>query len=117
MRVEELLRKARREGWSVVLRGSGHFQLDHPEARRAVIVPATPSCSRRHLNAMADMRRVLPPQPKPKRTSPRPKRKPIMPKPRPVIEIAAGEISPEERPSLRLPGGPAGYTSVWSRWF
>jgi hypothetical protein len=121
MQIGELLRKARAAGWTATLCGSGHWRLEHPEASRAVIVPATPSDRRWHLNALADMRRVLPPQRKRARpVEPRPKRKPIprsMPKPRPMIEIAAGETSPEERPSHRLPGRPAGYTSAWSRWF
>ena len=49
------------EGWTVAACGSGHWRLSHPDASRAVIIPATPSCSRWHLNALAEMRRVLPP--------------------------------------------------------
>jgi hypothetical protein len=121
MRVEELLRKARAAGWTASLCGSGHFRLEHPDASRPVILPRTPSDRRWHLNALADMRRVLPPEPKPERVRTRVKRRPpaqqVKPRPMPVIEIAAGEISPEERPPRRIAGGPAGYTSVWSKWF
>ena len=117
MRVEELLRRARREGWSTALCGSGHWQLSHPEASRAVIVPATPSDYRWHLNALADMRRVLPAAPKVERKERRPKRRPAPPpKPRtlPAIEIEPEEL-PLPLPSRRLAGGPAGHFNVWSR--
>jgi hypothetical protein len=119
MRVEELLRKARAAGWTANLCGSGHWRLEHPEGSRSVIIPATPSDRRWHLNALADMRRVLPPQPKPERGRPRIKRRPAPrpnPRPMPVIEMAPEE-APLPLPPRRIAGGPAGYTNVWSRWF
>ena len=117
MRVEELLRKARAAGWTATLCGSGHWRLEHPDASRAVVVPATPSDYRWHLNALADMRRVLPAEPKPERAERRPKRRPApRPKPRPVAVI---EMEPEEMPlSLpprRIAGGPQDWRSPWSR--
>jgi hypothetical protein len=119
MRVEELLRKARAAGWLVVLRGSGHWRLEHPEGSRPVIVTATPSDRRWHLNALAEMKRVLPPEPKPKRTRARMKRRPEprpnpRPNPRPISVIG---IAPEEVPipPRRIAGGPQDWRSPWSR--
>ena len=65
--------------------GSGHWRLEHPKASQAVIVPASSSDHRWHLNALANMRRALPPEPKPGRTAKRVKRRPAPPKPRPVL--------------------------------
>jgi predicted RNA binding protein YcfA (HicA-like mRNA interferase family) len=117
MRVEELLRRARAAGWTATLCGSGHFRLEHPDAGRPVIVPATPSDRRWHLNALAAMRRALPPEPKPVQVRPRAKRRPpTQPKPRPMLRI---EMAPEEvslpLPPRRIAGGPQGWRSPWSR--
>jgi hypothetical protein len=118
MRVEELLRRARREGWTTSLGGSGHWCLRHPDASRAVIVPATPSDRRWHLNALAELRRALPPEPKPERTNPQPKRRPPAPRPNPrpvpVIETAPEELPPP-LPPRRIAGGPQAWRSPWSR--
>jgi hypothetical protein len=120
MRIEELLRRARREGWAVTTRGTGHFQLDHQDASRPVIVPRTPSDRRWWRNALAEMRRALPPDPKAERTSPRVRRKPMprsTPKPRPIpaIEVELPEKLP--LPPRRIAGGPAGYRNIWSTWW
>jgi hypothetical protein len=113
MRVEELLRRARAAGWTATLCGSGHFRLEHPDASRAVIVPATPSDRRWHLNALADMRRVLPARPKPERARVQVKRRPApQPKPRPipVITMAPEEV-PLPPPLRRIAGGPQDWRS------
>ena len=116
MRVAELLRRAQRAGWIAAQCSSGHWRLDHPDASRPVIIPATPSDRRWHLNALAEMRRVLPPQPKPERPERRIKRRPAPPpKPRPVAVI---EPEPDELlplPPRRIAGGPREWRSPWSR--
>ena len=120
MRVEELLRKARAAGWTAALCGSGHWRLEHPEGSRPVIMPATPSDRRWHLNALADMRRVLPPEPKPERVERRPKRRPSPPpkRPAPAVVMELPEVEEElPLPARRLAGGPAGYRSIWSTWW
>jgi hypothetical protein len=117
MQIGELLRKARAAGWTATLCGSGHWRLEHPEASRAVFVPATPSCSRWWRNALAEMRRVLPPEPKPERVRARVKRRPApQPKPRPVpvIEMLPEEV-PLSLPQRRIAGGPQDWRSPWSR--
>jgi hypothetical protein len=116
MRVDELLRRARAAGWTATLCGSGHWRLEHSQASRAVFAPATPSDRRWHLNALAEMRRALPPKPKPERTSPRPKRRPAPPRPRPVpiLEMEEEEL-PLPLPPRRIPGGPQGWRSPWGR--
>ena len=60
MRVEELLARHGRRAGRPPCAARRHWRLEHPDASRAVIVPATPSDYRWHLNALADMRRVLP---------------------------------------------------------
>jgi hypothetical protein len=117
MRVGELLRKARATGWTASLCGSGHWRLEHPDASRAVIVPATPSDYRWHLNALAEMRRVMPPEPKPERAERRAKRGPstqLKPRPEPVIEMVPEELS-LPLPPRRIAGGPQGWRSPWAR--
>jgi hypothetical protein len=117
MRVEELLRRARAAGWAATLCGSGHWRLEHPDASRPVILPATPSDYRWHLNALAEMRRGLPPQPKPVRVRARVKRRPApQPKPRPIpmIRMVPEEV-PLPLPPRRIAGGPQAWRSPWSR--
>jgi hypothetical protein len=97
MRIEELLRRARAAGWTATLCGSGHWRLEHSQASRAVFAPATPSDRRWHLNAFAEMKRALPPEPKPERTRVQVKRRPPA-QPRPVtvtrnVEIRAAAVS------------------------
>jgi hypothetical protein len=116
MQIGELLRRARLEGWSATLCGSGHWRLEHPNASRPVVVPATPSDRRWHLNALADMRRVLPARPKPERARARVKRRPPtqrVERPVPVLEVALPEQVP--LPSRRIAGGPQDWRSPWNR--
>jgi predicted RNA binding protein YcfA (HicA-like mRNA interferase family) len=116
MRVAELLRQARRDGWSTTPYGSGHWRLDHPDASRAVIVPATPSDRRWHLNALAEMRRVLPPQPKPVRVRAYVKRRPpTQPVKRPVPALEVEQQVELPMPPRRIAGGPEDWRSPWSR--
>ena len=78
---------------------------------------ATPSDRRWLENTRAQMRRVLPPEPKPERAERRPKRRPApQPKPRPVavIEMVSEEM-PLPLPPRRIAGGPQDWRSPWSR--
>jgi predicted RNA binding protein YcfA (HicA-like mRNA interferase family) len=59
MKRRTLVREAQREGWKVEVLGSGHLKLTHPEATRAVVIPAMPSDWRGDRNAKADMKRAL----------------------------------------------------------
>jgi hypothetical protein len=114
-RVDELLRKARAAGWSATLCGSGHWRLEHPDASRAVIVPATPSDRRWHLNALAEIKRALPPEPKRERAERRIKRRPTPPnRSVPVVVVELPEEVPLP-PPRRIAGGPHGWRSPWSR--
>ena len=87
------------------------------------IIPATPSDRRWHLNALAEMRRALPPQPKPERPAAARKRKarpsrrvPAYDWPEPLVVHRLPEPErrgyPDEPMHARLPGGPSsGYRS------
>ena len=118
MRVREFIRQIEGEGWTVRQRNGGHLELSHPDAHEVVIIAATPSDYRWHLNALAQMRRVLPPEPKSDKSGLRRiKRRPApRPKPRPVAPI---EMEPEEMPlplpPRRIAGGPQDWRSPWSR--
>ena len=124
VRVRELICRVEREGWVVRLRSGGHLELSHPRAARAVITSTTPSDWRWLRNLRAQMRRALPPEPKPERTvrharSKRPlqQRPPQQQPKRPAPVVAAVERLARPRPSRRLAGGPAGYYSPWSAWW
>jgi hypothetical protein len=132
MRVNEFIRQAEAEGWAATLCPGGHWRLDHAEATAPVYFAATPSDWRWHLNTRTEMRRVLPPRPKPVRAiEPRPKRRPPAHRPEPVRDFG-GPITmlrtppppqpirrvyePEPRSPPRLAGGPSGWvTTRWQR--
>jgi hypothetical protein len=120
MRVTEFVRRVRGEGWSVATRSGGHLELSHPLAGEMIITSATPSDHRWLANTRARMRRALPAEPKAERSATRPKRRRAA-KPVPHRLIMAieheSEMVSEPPPPRRLPGGPAGYGSVWSRWW
>jgi hypothetical protein len=129
LRVSEFLREIAAEGWSAILQPGGHYRAMHPLTSVPVFFPATPSDWRWHLNTRSDMRRALPPEPKPERPAePRVRRKPSgVPRPAPVREYGSPlmvhrmpeperRLYPAEpRPRRRLPGGPAGYRSCLNR--
>jgi hypothetical protein len=116
MRTAELLRRARRDGWSIAPCGSGHWRLEHPDAAQPVIVPATPSDRRWHLNVLAEMRRVLPHEPKPVRVHARVKRRPpTQPVRRPVLVPETEHLVELPVPARRIAGGPQEWRSPWSR--
>jgi hypothetical protein len=120
----DLIRHATAAGWRVSRTSGGHLRLEHRDATMPVFTASTPSDHRAMRNALATMRRALPPEEKPEPKVSRPKRK-GQPKPRDVsaaIELyrPAREIEPmhggsaPRRPSRPLPGGPSGY--VMTRW-
>jgi hypothetical protein len=119
MRTAELLRQARAEGWTVRQCNGGHLELSHPLADQVIVMSATPSDRRWLENTRARMRRALPAEPKAERSATRPKRrraaKPVPRRPIMAIEHES-EMVQEPPPPRRLPGGPAGYGSAWSRW-
>jgi predicted RNA binding protein YcfA (HicA-like mRNA interferase family) len=61
----ELQRLAERNGWIVRRTNGGHLRLTHPQATTPVFASSTPSDHRALANALAQMRRVLPREPKP----------------------------------------------------
>jgi hypothetical protein len=105
------------------MRDGGHL------ASKTVFTSATPSDWRSYENTFAEMRRALPPEPKPERpVEPRVRRKPsVVPRPEPVRDFGTPlilhrmpeperrEYPPEPRPRRRLPGGPAGFRSCLNR--
>jgi predicted RNA binding protein YcfA (HicA-like mRNA interferase family) len=117
----DLIRLAERDGWTVSITNGGHLRLDHRDATMPVFAASTPSCPRALANALATMRRALPPEPKPEPKVPRPKprrrvdsaievyRPPADPQP----PHGVGGSTPR-RPPRPLPGGPSGY--VTTRW-
>ena len=118
MQIREFTRWAEAQGWSVRVRNGGHLELTHPMAERLIITSATPSDRRWIANVRAEMRRALPPPPKPVRTSrPRVNRAPKPAPPSIAPTWRNGPPQVEERPQQRLAGGPAGYRSIWSTWW
>ena len=124
MSARDLLRLASRDVWSATRTNGGHIRLDHPEATMPVFTAATPSCPRTLQNTMAQMKRVLPPEPKEpvvERPRRRPKPKPAKRQidraidwqrpPEPELPIGVGGAAPRRRP---IPGGPSGYFTT--RW-
>ena len=124
----ELIKEAGAAGWTVTLRPGGHLMLTHPLADRAVFTSATPSDWRSYHNTMAELRRALPPEPKPERPAePRSRRLRPAHRPEPIrsfgpplpVHRIAGPVrrqyldAPE--PRRALPGGPAGYRSSLDR--
>lgn len=72
----ELLRAACKAGWTAEPCRSGHWRLRHPEAKEAVVMPATPSDHRWLANARSDMKRALgKPEMQPTVKAPKPKAK------------------------------------------
>ena len=66
MSARDLIRFAERDGWSASVTRGGHIRLDHPEATMPIFAASTPSDHRALANAIAMMRRALPPrEPKP----------------------------------------------------
>jgi hypothetical protein len=66
MSARDLIRFAERDGWSASVSRRGHIRLDHPEAAMPIFAASTPSDHRALANAIAMMRRALPPrEPKP----------------------------------------------------
>jgi predicted RNA binding protein YcfA (HicA-like mRNA interferase family) len=59
MKARDLIREARRSGWSVTRTGGDHLKLTHPEASRPVFTGSTPSDCRAIRHARAEMRRQL----------------------------------------------------------
>jgi predicted RNA binding protein YcfA (HicA-like mRNA interferase family) len=59
MKARDLIRVAKREGWSVTRTGGDHLRLEHPQAARPVFTGLTPSDRRTIHNVRADMRRQL----------------------------------------------------------
>lgn len=57
-RNSELLREARKQGWSVELRRGGHVRLTPPNSSSPIFIPATPSDRRALMNAVTRMRRA-----------------------------------------------------------
>jgi hypothetical protein len=129
LRVNKFLRDLRTEDWSTALLPGGHYRAVHPLASARIFFAATPSDWRWVENTRRDMRRVLPPEPKPERpVEPRVRRKPrAVPRPAPVRDYGEPLLmhrlpEPERRvyppePPLRrrLPGGPSGYRSCLAR--
>jgi hypothetical protein len=127
MSARDLIRLAERDGWSITTTNGGHLRLEHPDATGPVFTGSTPSDRRAIHNALATMRRALPPEPKPAPAAPRPKRR-SKPKPKPrqirdAIDWQAPPDPPEPHgvggsapraPRRPLPGGPSGY--VMTRW-
>ena len=109
--MRDLIRRAKRDDWTVAARGSGS---DAPAsgAGGAVVVSASPSDQRGDRNALAQMRRALPPEPKPEPAAPRPKTKPrLKSRPRPVQRApvaaaarAPGWVEPREPSHASLEG-------------
>jgi predicted RNA binding protein YcfA (HicA-like mRNA interferase family) len=59
MKTRDLLREAKRDGWSVTRTGGDHLRLEHPEARGPVFTGSTPSDHRAIRHTRAEMRRQL----------------------------------------------------------
>jgi hypothetical protein len=60
MKLSELKRRARANGWTATRTGTNHLRLEHPEAARPVISGGTPSDGRWAKNTLAEMKRALP---------------------------------------------------------
>lgn len=56
MKPEQLIRSALRQGWRV--RRGKHHVLYAPDGKSMVVIAATPSDRRSHLNTLAQMRRA-----------------------------------------------------------
>jgi hypothetical protein len=59
MKARDLIREAKRAGWSVRRMGGDHLRLEHLEARGPVFTASTPSDYRAIRHARAEMRRQL----------------------------------------------------------
>jgi predicted RNA binding protein YcfA (HicA-like mRNA interferase family) len=59
MKPRDLLREARRNGWSVTRTGGDHLRLQHPQAAGPVFAGSTPSDHRAIRHVRAEMRRQL----------------------------------------------------------
>jgi hypothetical protein len=57
-RRRELLRMARRLGWTAEATNGGHVRLTHPQSDKPVIAAATPRGGRWRRNALAQLRRA-----------------------------------------------------------
>jgi predicted RNA binding protein YcfA (HicA-like mRNA interferase family) len=57
--VQELVRHAERDGWTVERTSGGHLKFTHQDAATTVFGSATPSCVRSTRNTLADLRRSL----------------------------------------------------------
>lgn len=53
----DLVKRARKKGWYVRFGGSGHIKMTPPDGSPTVVIPATPSDHRAHLNLRALLRR------------------------------------------------------------
>jgi hypothetical protein len=125
LRVAELVRAARAEGWSAAVRPGGHLELRHAGTDAVIITSATPSDHRWWRNTLARMRRALPPAPPPKRPAkPKVRRKRIKseparawPEPLAMHRLPEPErrFYPPEPVCARLPGGPSGFRSCLDR--
>jgi hypothetical protein len=59
MKARDLIREAKRSGWSVTRTGGDHLRLEHPEAQGPVFTGSTPPDYRAMRHARAEMRRQL----------------------------------------------------------
>jgi predicted RNA binding protein YcfA (HicA-like mRNA interferase family) len=62
MSARDLIREAKRDGWSVRRTGGDHLRLEHPEASGPVFTGSTPSDRRALHHARAAMKRVRRPK-------------------------------------------------------
>ncbi len=56
---KDLVRWAKDNGWQVDMTGGQHLRFRHPSGGKAIYTALTPGDYRSHLNALADLKRVM----------------------------------------------------------
>jgi hypothetical protein len=120
MKPRDLIRQAKRDGWTVTTTNGGHLRLEHPEASMPIFTGSTPSCPRAFRNALAAMKRALPREPKAppvveRKRLPNKRRSPRKPTNRSEVDSAIDLYAPARppRPQPSLPGAPRLRTTRW----